>query len=182
MSNSLLELKTHNLIENNNLLVSLVFLALILPLTWWINTSLVFWQPIKFVYNKYSISCRIFYRQTGIQLDLRRCKVTLAYQWINIRLKSHKLFRSQCVFVDSTNQKLFYTSDNGQTIHRSDLIFHPSELAFDEELPDKFVILDKVDTNRKVSTIVFRVCECYLELTYVRANLFSKLRMKSWIN
>lgn len=58
---------------------------------------------------------------------------------------------SQCVFMDATNKKLYYTSDNGRNIHRSDLTFHPSELTFDEEYPDKYVILDKVDTNRKVS-------------------------------
>lgn len=63
-------------------------------------------------------------------------------------------FFFQCVFVDSTNKKLFYTSDNGRTIHRSDLSFHPSELAFDEEFPDKYVILDKVDSNRKVRTVL----------------------------
>lgn len=56
--------------------------------------------------------------------------------------------------MDSTNKKLFYTSDNGQTIHRSDLNFHPSELAFDEGFPDKYVILDKVDVNRKVRTVL----------------------------
>lgn len=52
--------------------------------------------------------------------------------------------------MDSTNKKLYYTSDNGRNIHRSDLAFHPSELAFDEEFPDKYVILDKVDSTRKV--------------------------------
>lgn len=55
--------------------------------------------------------------------------------------------------MDSTNKKLFYTSDHGRNIHRTDLVFHPSELAFDEEFPDKYVILDKVDSNRKVSTL-----------------------------
>lgn len=69
------------------------------------------------------------------------------------------MFFFQCVFVDSTNKKLFYTSDNGRTIHRSDLSFHPSELAFDEEFPDKYVILDKIDSNRKVRTVyLFKFC------------------------
>ncbi|CAH0400220.1 unnamed protein product [Chilo suppressalis] len=63
---------------------------------------------------------------------------------------NHPKYPEFCVFVDSTNKKLYYTSDNGQNIHRSDLNFHPSELAFDEEFPDKYVILDKVDTNRKL--------------------------------
>ncbi|XP_026332516.1 sortilin-related receptor isoform X2 [Hyposmocoma kahamanoa] len=63
---------------------------------------------------------------------------------------NHPKYPEFCVFVDSTNKKLFYTSDNGRTISRSDLSFHPSELAFDEEFPDKYVILDKVDSNRKL--------------------------------
>ncbi|KOB70678.1 Sortilin-related receptor, partial [Operophtera brumata] len=54
---------------------------------------------------------------------------------------NHPKYPEFCVFVDSTNQKLFYTSDHGQTIHRTDLNFHPTELAFDEELPDKFLYL-----------------------------------------
>lgn len=57
--------------------------------------------------------------------------------------------------MDSTNKKLFYTSDNGQNITRSDLDFHPSELAFDEELPNVYVILDKVDTIRRVRNLLF---------------------------
>ncbi|KAJ2951649.1 hypothetical protein O0L34_g13807 [Tuta absoluta] len=63
---------------------------------------------------------------------------------------NHPKYPEFCVFVDSTNKKLYYTSDNGKTIHRSDLTFSPSELAFDEEFPDKYVILDKVDSNRKL--------------------------------
>ncbi|KAI5646183.1 sortilin, neurotensin receptor 3, domain-containing protein [Phthorimaea operculella] len=63
---------------------------------------------------------------------------------------NHPKYPEFCVFVDSTNKKLYYTSDNGKTIHRSDLAFSPSDLAFDEEFPDKYVILDKVDSNRKL--------------------------------
>lgn len=63
---------------------------------------------------------------------------------------NHPKYPEFCVFVDSTNKKLYYTSDNGRNIHRSDLTFSPSELAFDEEFPDKYVILDKVDINRKL--------------------------------
>ncbi|CAH0625561.1 unnamed protein product [Chrysodeixis includens] len=63
---------------------------------------------------------------------------------------NHPKYPEFCVFVDSTNKKLFYTSDHGRTIHRTDLVFHPSELAFDEEFPDKYVILDKVDSNRQM--------------------------------
>ncbi|XP_063385358.1 sortilin-related receptor-like [Cydia fagiglandana] len=61
---------------------------------------------------------------------------------------NHPKYPEFCVFVDSTNKKLFYTNDNGQHINRSDLDFHPSELAFDEEFPSIYVILDKVDSNR----------------------------------
>ncbi|XP_068629296.1 sortilin-related receptor isoform X1 [Battus philenor] len=53
-----------------------------------------------------------------------------------------------CVFVDSTNKRLYYTDDNGQNIHRSDLTFQPSELVFDEDNPKRFVVLDKVVQNR----------------------------------
>ncbi|XP_037293354.1 sortilin-related receptor isoform X2 [Manduca sexta] len=63
---------------------------------------------------------------------------------------NHPKYPEFCVFVDSTNMKLYYTSDNGRNIHRSDLSFSPTELAFDEEFPDKYVILDKVDSNRKL--------------------------------
>lgn len=55
--------------------------------------------------------------------------------------------------MDSTNKKIFYTNDNGRTIYRSDLDFHPSEMAFDEEFPDRYVVLDKVDSNRRVSNM-----------------------------
>ncbi|XP_060804264.1 sortilin-related receptor isoform X1 [Amyelois transitella] len=61
---------------------------------------------------------------------------------------NHPKYPEFCVFVDSTNKKLYYTSDNGRNIHRTDLSFHPNELAFDEELPDRYVILDKVGPNR----------------------------------
>ncbi|KAL0829250.1 hypothetical protein ABMA28_004072 [Loxostege sticticalis] len=63
---------------------------------------------------------------------------------------NHPKYPEFCVFVDSINKKLYYTSDNGQHIHRTDLTFHPSELAFDEEFPDRYVILDKVDASRKL--------------------------------
>lgn len=56
--------------------------------------------------------------------------------------------------MDSTNKKLYYTQDNGVTIHRTDLSFHPSELAFDEEVPNRYVILDKIDSMRSVSKII----------------------------
>ncbi|XP_052741999.1 sortilin-related receptor isoform X1 [Bicyclus anynana] len=63
---------------------------------------------------------------------------------------NHAKYPEFCVFVDSTNKKLYYTQDNGVTITRSDLSFHPSELAFDEEVPNRYVILDKVDSTRNL--------------------------------
>ncbi|GBP23513.1 Sortilin-related receptor [Eumeta japonica] len=63
---------------------------------------------------------------------------------------NHPKYPEFCVFVDSTNKKIYYTNDNGQHIHRSDLSFHPSDLAFDDDVPDKFIVLDRVDSNRKL--------------------------------
>ncbi|CAG9583317.1 unnamed protein product [Danaus chrysippus] len=63
---------------------------------------------------------------------------------------NHPKYPEFCVFVDSTNKKLYYTQDNGRTIVRSDLNFHPSELAFDEDIPNRYVILDKVDSTRNL--------------------------------
>ncbi|VVC91851.1 unnamed protein product [Leptidea sinapis] len=63
---------------------------------------------------------------------------------------NHPKYPEFCVFIDSTNKKLYMTSDNGQTIRRTDLNFHPNELAFDEEFPVRFVILDKTDPNRNL--------------------------------
>nr|XP_032517920.1 sortilin-related receptor isoform X2 [Danaus plexippus plexippus] len=63
---------------------------------------------------------------------------------------NHPKYPEFCVFVDSTNKKLYYTQDNGRTIIRSDLNFHPSELAFDEDIPNRYVILDKVDSTRNL--------------------------------
>ncbi|CAH2090468.1 unnamed protein product [Euphydryas editha] len=63
---------------------------------------------------------------------------------------NHPKYPEFCVFVDSTNKKIYYTQDNGRTIHRSDVIFHPSEIAFDEEIPNRYVILDKVNSTRNL--------------------------------
>ncbi|CAH0727121.1 unnamed protein product, partial [Brenthis ino] len=63
---------------------------------------------------------------------------------------NHPKYPEFCVFVDSTNKKLYYTYDNGKTIRRSDLDFHPSELAFDEDIPNRYVIMDKVNSTRNL--------------------------------
>ncbi|XP_045536958.1 sortilin-related receptor-like [Papilio machaon] len=64
------------------------------------------------------------------------------------RFYNHPKHPEFCVFVDSINKRLYYTDDNGQNIHRSELTFHPSELLFDEDNPKRFVVLDKVGRNR----------------------------------
>ncbi|CAK1543183.1 unnamed protein product [Leptosia nina] len=63
---------------------------------------------------------------------------------------NHPKYPEFCVFIDSTNMKLYTTNDNGHTIHRTDLSFHPNELAFDEEFPVRFVILDKTNSSRNL--------------------------------
>lgn len=45
---------------------------------------------------------------------------------------------------------LYQTSDDGVNIRKTALNFSPSELSYDEKDTDTFVILDKVDTGRKV--------------------------------
>ncbi|XP_013139832.1 PREDICTED: sortilin-related receptor-like [Papilio polytes] len=64
------------------------------------------------------------------------------------RFYNHPKHPEFCVFVDSTNKRLYYTDDNGHNILRSELTFHPSELLFDEDNPKRFVVLDKVGRNR----------------------------------
>ncbi|CAG4953069.1 unnamed protein product [Colias eurytheme] len=63
---------------------------------------------------------------------------------------NHPKYPEFCVFIDSTNKKLYTTNDNGHTIHRTDLTFNPNELVFDEEFPVRFVILDKTSQNRNL--------------------------------
>ena len=59
----------------------------------------------------------------------------------------------QCVFTDVQNQILYQTSDNGLTIRRLQLKLSPSDVAYDEEDTDTFVILDKVDPMKKVLVV-----------------------------
>ncbi|XP_072931091.1 uncharacterized protein RpS19a isoform X1 [Epargyreus clarus] len=63
---------------------------------------------------------------------------------------NHPKYPQYCVFVDSINKKLFYTNDHGRTIYKTHLNFSPSELAFDEEFPNKFVVLDKGGPQRNL--------------------------------
>lgn len=87
------------------------------------------------------------------------------------KFSNHPKYPEFCVFVDSTNKKIFYTNDNAKTIFRSDLDFHPSELAFDEEFPDRYVVLDKVDLNRRLYLTLdggktFRLIQSYVKTFY----------------
>ncbi|XP_047534155.1 sortilin-related receptor-like isoform X1 [Vanessa atalanta] len=84
---------------------------------------------------------------------------------------NHPKYPEFCVFVDSTNKKLYYTQDNGRTIHRSDLSFHPSELAFDEEIPNRYVILDKVNSTRNLYMTLdggktFKMIQSYVKMFF----------------
>ncbi|XP_047516497.1 sortilin-related receptor-like isoform X1 [Pieris napi] len=81
---------------------------------------------------------------------------------------NHPKYPEFCVFIDSTNMKLYTTNDNGHTIHRTDLSFHPNELAFDEEFPVRFVILDKTNSSRNLYLTVdggktFKLIQSYVK-------------------
>lgn len=58
----------------------------------------------------------------------------------------------QCVFADSTNKLIFITRNSGHNITRIEVPFTPSEISFDDE-HYYFMVLDKVDTKRRVSII-----------------------------
>ncbi|XP_066589021.1 sortilin-related receptor-like [Prorops nasuta] len=63
---------------------------------------------------------------------------------------NHPMWNYYSVFVDSTNKLLFVTFDNGLTIKRIPLSFHPSEIAFDESNVKMLLALDKIDPERKL--------------------------------
>jgi len=63
-------------------------------------------------------------------------------------------FFLQCVFVDSLNNLIFITYNNGLTIQRVSVPFHPSEVSFYELDPRVLVALDKVDPMRKVQDLL----------------------------
>lgn len=52
--------------------------------------------------------------------------------------------------MDSLNNLIFITHNNGLTIQRVPVGFHPSEVSFYELDPRVLVALDKVDPSRKV--------------------------------
>lgn len=58
----------------------------------------------------------------------------------------------QFIFTDIKNNLLFVTSDLGKSFTRRELDFTPSEVSFHETNPSIFVVLDKNDTSKKVST------------------------------
>lgn len=59
-------------------------------------------------------------------------------------------FSFQCVFVDSLHNLIFITFDNGKTIQRIPVPFHPSEVSFYELDPRILIALDKVDSLQRV--------------------------------
>ncbi|XP_034941871.1 sortilin-related receptor-like [Chelonus insularis] len=63
---------------------------------------------------------------------------------------NHPKFNYYCIFADVTNQVIFITKNNGRTISKYHLEFHPSEILFDEDNPTYILALDKVDTSRNV--------------------------------
>ncbi|XP_033333706.1 sortilin-related receptor [Megalopta genalis] len=55
-----------------------------------------------------------------------------------------------CIFVDSANSLLFFTRNNGETIQRLKLPFHPTEITFHERDARVLLALDKTDPERKL--------------------------------
>lgn len=52
--------------------------------------------------------------------------------------------------MDSTNSLIFITRNNGKTIRRVPVPFHPSEISYCESDPRVVLILDKVDPMKQV--------------------------------
>lgn len=76
----------------------------------------------------------------------------------------------QCIFVDSSNSFIFITSNNGETIRKVGLPFHPSEISFYEADPSIVIALDKVDATRKVRFSIFNSTYC---LCVIIVSMFS---------
>ncbi|KAL6422754.1 hypothetical protein ACFW04_010753 [Cataglyphis niger] len=66
------------------------------------------------------------------------------------KFTNHPKFYQYCVFVDSLHNLIFLTFNNGKTIRRIPVPFHPSEVSFYELDPRVLVALDKVDPLRKL--------------------------------
>jgi len=66
------------------------------------------------------------------------------------KFTNHPKYYQHCVFVDSLNNLIFITYNNGITIQRVSVPFHPSEVSFYKLDPRVLVALDKVDPMRKL--------------------------------
>ncbi|KAG5337450.1 SORL protein, partial [Acromyrmex charruanus] len=66
------------------------------------------------------------------------------------KFTNHPKYYQHCVFMDSLNSLIFITYNNGQTILRISLSFHPNEVSYFELDPRILVALDKTDTSRKL--------------------------------
>ncbi|KAL0117855.1 hypothetical protein PUN28_008920 [Cardiocondyla obscurior] len=66
------------------------------------------------------------------------------------KFTNHPKYYHYCVFVDSMNNLIFMTWNNGLTIQRVTVPFHPSEVSFYELDQRVLVALDKIDPARKL--------------------------------
>ncbi|XP_011882721.1 PREDICTED: sortilin-related receptor-like [Vollenhovia emeryi] len=66
------------------------------------------------------------------------------------KFTNHPKYYQYCVFVDSLNNLIFITFDNGVTMQRLTVPFHPSEVSFYEGDSRVLVGLDKVDPAQKL--------------------------------
>ncbi|XP_046815781.1 sortilin-related receptor-like isoform X1 [Vespa crabro] len=66
------------------------------------------------------------------------------------KFTNHPKNYQYCIFVDSTNSLIFITRNNGKTIRRVPVPFHPSEISYCESDPRVVLILDKVDPMRQL--------------------------------
>ncbi|CAL7939536.1 unnamed protein product [Xylocopa violacea] len=64
------------------------------------------------------------------------------------KFTNHPKYYKFCIFVDSTHKLLFITPDNGKTIKKVPVTFHPSEISFYEMDVDIVLALDKVSSTR----------------------------------
>lgn len=61
-------------------------------------------------------------------------------------------FAFQIVFTDARNKAIFTNSDYGRTIQKHMVDFTPSDVSFYEHDKRTFLVLDKEDPERKVSS------------------------------
>ncbi|XP_034183961.1 sortilin-related receptor [Osmia lignaria lignaria] len=66
------------------------------------------------------------------------------------KFTNHPKFYRYCIFVDSSHSLLFITLNDGETIERVQVPFHPSEISFYDMHYRVIIALDKVDPMRKL--------------------------------